>query len=699
MNNSICLEAIRWGLRQFSYKDFVAFVQSSPALKSAMTKGGFTLNANNFRQENTVRRLLNVLSRREEFAQSLLTTIARGRQEAEKRPNGLLSGGAATFKWLEEHWRDKFVEMADARPLAILFYRDEAHVRLARVADLLMKARNFWKTGKSQPRGKAAATRAVREHCMAAMEKLIVQKKQGEQRKEESQTPNLVQPMLPGLLPLTSSPAVEEKKAPESVPGEVLAKAVEEPKAVELAAEEPAVAPMVSERAEGKLPEAFSRERKPEEGFSPEGGSAEKMRQDLSRARQRNGELSRENDALRKNLRTQQDLHEKALNAQKQETEKLQRQLAEVKEDFDDAIDELRDEFTQVQQNQMNSFYAQSLGIHPEQLSALYEAQNVTQNLRGRVDKLLSKQREMDKKYGTVERLQNEERNLEQMLQRVRGAIENAINVVPGLGDVEKELERKLEEIRQQLRKDPNEGECALQGILPRLLTYLKETPLNEEHSLEILQEVEGFLQTPLANAILAPDERKNIQDVLEERRRKVQKGIEVASKVAAIPEEPMSVVGERMSQVIRMDWYLEKYQNIEIYIDGYNVIKLDPILSVHEKAVNGFQSVREELIGRCRRIAKLFRKVVLVFDGNLPTDNVSQPGDNLTVVYAAKKNSDQNADNWIVQRLVEEEAKADAQEQVMRWIVTNDHGLRARVANLCDGYVDNATLTAFMAR
>ena len=694
MNNSICLEAIRWGLRQFSYKDFVAFVQSSPALKSALTKGGFSLNANNFRQENTVRRLLNVLSRREEFAQSLMTTIARGRLEVEKKPNGLLPGGAATFKWLEEHWRDKFAEMADARPLAILFYRDEAHVRLARMAELLMKARSFWKTGKSQPRGKAAATRAVREHCMAAMEKLIVQKRQGEPRKEENLTSSLVQPMLPGLLPLTASSAVEEKKAPEIVPGEVLAKSGEEPKAVELAAEEPSEAPMVSERAGGKQPEAFTGAKEPEEG-----GSAEKMRQDLSRARQRNGELSRENDALRKNLRTQKDLHEKALNAQKQETEKLQRQLAEVKEDFDDAIDELRDEFTQVQQNQMNSFYAQSLGIHPEQLSMLYEAQNVTQNLRGRVDKLLSKQREMDKKYGTVERLQNEERNLEQMLQRVRGAIENAINVVPGLGDVEKELERKLVEIRHQLRKDPNEGECALQGILPRLLTYLKETPLNEEHSLEKLQEVEGFLRTPLANAILAPDERKNVQDVLEDRRRKVQKGIEVASKVASIPEEPMSGVGERMSQVIRMDWYLEKYQNIEIYIDGYNVIKLDPILSVHEKAVNGFQSVRDELIGRCRRIAKLFRKVVLVFDGNLPTDSVSQPGDNLTVVYAAKKNSDQNAGNWIVQRLAEEEAKDEAQEQVMRWIVTNDHGLRARVANLCDGYVDNATLAAFMAR
>ena len=688
MSNSICQEAIRWGLRQFSYKDFVVFFQASPTLKSAITKGGFTLNVNNFRQENTVRRLLNLLARREEFTQAFLAAVARGYQEAERKPGGLLAGGAATYKWLEEHWRDKFAELSDARPLAIAFYHDEAHVRLARVADLLMNARNFWKTGKCQPRGKAAVARREREHCVATIEKLISQKKNGEQHKTAMLTPGLEQPMLPGLSALSSMPSEgKHQEGMAAVPAGVN-------KSIPKEQDEHTVS--------SSMPKEEMRNdqrRMEEELVVPEGNQDDRLRQELSRARQRNGELSRENDALRKNLRTQQGLHDKAMNVQKQENEKLQKQLSEVQGDFDEAINELRDEFMQAQQNQMNSFYAQSLGIHPEQLNALYEAQNVTQNLRGRVDKLLSKQRELDKRYGTVDKLQNEERNLEQMLQRVRNAIENAINVVPGLGDVEKELERKLEEIRQQLRKDPNDGECALQGMMPRLLTYLKETPLNEEHSLQMLQEVESFLQTPLANAILAPDERRSVQEVLESRRRRVQQGIEVASQVAIIPEEPMAVIGERMSQVIRMDWYLEKYQNIEIYIDGYNVIKQDPVMSVHEKAVNGFQCVREELVGRCRRIAKFFRKVVLVFDGGMSMDSVSQPGENLTVVYAAKKNSEQNADDWIVKHLAEEAQQEGSQEAVIRWIVTNDHGLRTRVANLCDGYVDNATFTAFLAR
>lgn len=145
----------------------------------------------------------------------------------------------------------------------------------------------------------------------------------------------------------------------------------------------------------------------------------------------------------------------------------------------------------------------------------------------------------------------------------------------------------------------------------------------------------------------------------------------------------------------MKMSWYVDRLKEVELYIDAYNVIKRDPVMSIKERASNGFSSVRNEFNERCRRISRLFKKVTVVYDGNLPTENIEKKGDNFFVAYAAKREDGQNADNWIVDKLAELAEKEDA-ESIKRWIVTDDGGLLARVANFCDGYVDDATFVGF---
>ncbi|GEM_PF-6340608 len=700
---AICQEALQWALRQLSFKDFLALFQVVPSLKNVVTRGGFTLNPKNYHQENTKKRILATLVRRQDLAQSVMNVLARTRQEAEALPGGKLDS-PTSYKWLEEHWREKFVEMGDARPLGVAFYRDSTHPVLGRLGDLLMKTPTFWETGKVEPSGKNAATNRAKQGLLDVLEEQLSQKENAQQPQA---APVLTQPVLPGLLSEVDAkgytqgtlpgllPLTKPTPAPAPAPvQEAPAVVAEEAPVLSIPATEVVVEPAVaSAEAAETVPETSA------EAVAPVSSSREieKLRGELAQARKRNVELSNENGKLQKESRKARESSEKALRQKTEELESLRKEYQGIREDFEDAIDDMRDEFMQTQKEQMASFYAETLGIHPDQLSTLYESQGATQNLFERVKKTLAKQRELDKKHGTIQKLRSEESKFDQLLTDVREALEDALVVVPGLTDLEKELEQRLLEIRGQLRKVADDGENSLSGILPRIVGYVKELPVHDASSQERLTDVETLLASPLGRGLFAPDEVKSIQDVVVERRKFVEGALQVTAGIEVPPEGIVPEQGVRMAPIHRISWYLDQLQNTEVLVDAYNVIKTDPIMSVKEKSANGFQAVRTEFVGRCKKKAKFFKKVTLVFDGDLPTDNVNHIADNFTVIYAAKKSLDQNADNWIVNKMIELDAKDGGASETQRWVVSNDYGLLARVGELCDGAVDNATFLAFL--
>lgn len=721
MSKRICPEAIQWMLRRYEFRDFNNALNNDSAVKHALTRGGFTMSERNFRQEKTTRRILVVLQKHDEFAHYFALNLAEIFACLEKMLQAPKETRDAQAAWLEKYWREKFLTMRDPRPLALVCCQLQMYPRLQRLGALLLKAPSFWRGKKNPttPRKEktpraipteplslfVAEEKAKRDAENAQRQERVEKKQKSVLKPEEPAAPVVapvakaeepasvsVAPVSQGLLPLTKPHEAAGAAGPVApVPGIVplVASAVPAPSPVvttagedsSSAVAEPAVVDPVAESS-GQESEKWR-----------DSNDVQTLKSLLSKARQRNGELSRENDALRKKARTQEELRVKEHRLDGEEKARMQKELTEIRDDFDDAIDELRDQFQEVQRQQMASFYTEALGIHPEQLALLSECVDSGRGLEERANRLLAKQRERDKTFGIYQKLRDQEQRTDRLLSRIREALEESVSVEPGMNELAKELEVRLAELRKRLRKGADDGESTLQGIAPRMLGYLKELPLHDDATRDAFQEVRLFLQGNLGRRLFLPEELRRIQELLAAR-----------EKLFDRAREPQQTMEELLRKEpgggpVRMEWIHRPgscgdLKQTELVIDGYNVIKTDPLMSIQEKTVNGFQVTREAFRARCQRLSQVFRKVVLVFDGDLPVDNVVKVNDHFTVVYVGRKTEDQNADNWIVQRMEEQEARGDAGK---RWLVTNDHGLMARVQEICDGYLDNATFLGFL--
>jgi hypothetical protein len=740
MSKRICPEAIQWMLRRYEFRDFNNALNNDPAVKQALTRGGFTLSERNFRQEKTTRRILVVLQKHDEFAHYFALNLAGIFACLEKMLQAPKETRNAQAAWLEKYWREKFLAMRDPRTLALVFCQLQMYPRLQRLGALLLKAPSFWR-GKKNPTTprKEKTPRVVPSEPLslfvaeenAKREAENAQRQERAKKKQENapkpaenapvkaenapvpvetvpvesapveSAPTPVAPVSQGLLPLTKSheaavvapvaPAVVQGIVPLVAPSAPEGAATPEPAAAESAAVDETAseesAPVVAPAVEPVVSPVKEVEK------WRDSSDVQELKSMLSKARQRNGELSRENDALRKKARTQEELRAKAQRLDGEEKARMQKELSEIRDDFDDAIDELRDQFQETQRLQMASFYTEALGIHPEQLALLTESVDTGKNLEERANRLLAKQRERDKTFGVYQKLRDQEQRLDRLLVRVREALEESLSVEPGMTELAKELEKRVAELRKSLRKDSNDGESALQGIAPRMLGYLKELPLHDDATRDAFQEVRVFLQGNLGRRLFLPEEIEKINELLTEREKLFDRAREPQKTMEELLQQ------EPSGEPVRMEWIHRPgnrgdLKQVELVIDGYNVIKTDPIMSLQEKTANGFQVTRDAFRTRCQKLSQVFRKVVLVFDSDLPVDNMTKVNDHYTVVYAGHKTEDQNADNWIVQRMEEQEARGDAGK---RWLVTNDQGLMARVQEICDGYLDNATFLGFL--
>ena len=677
MSKLCCDEVIKWSFNHFVFKDFHYLVRAIPELHHVLTRGGFTLSERNYRKESTVARILSVLRKRQDLSLQFILALAQIFRH-DKEVDRILHENNGKLEW-EESWREKYRQLTDPRHMALALFRSNSHPRLARLTELLLLTPSFWR-GKKNPvtPGKNLRLRQEQQRCLQTLEKLA---KKEEPASPEAPEAKMMQPELQGMLPpapvcplLPFSPAPDPAQPQEETPAPE-------------AASEPLTPPAAPA---------------PEDAFLEKGEKT--LREQLRRARQKNEELSRENGALRRAARTQQAMEEKERKAREEQQKKQSQELAEIREDFDDAIQELQEEFAEAQKKQMASFYAETLGIHPDRVSFFLKARNEERSLASEVDQLLARQKEYDKKYGLLQDFEKECANLDRQLGRVRQAINQSIQLVPGMTELEKKLEHRLQELRTQLRCDPEDDANPLsEGVFPRLSSYLKELPPLDEGTPAAMDEVEAFLKGNLGRHLLLPGELESLESCLKERRYLVRKGQEAAAALAQpAPEQEAQTAPQRMGWIHFRNYSREALKEVELFIDGYNVIKQDPVLSQEEKTVRGFPATRAKFLSQCKRVARYFKKITLVFDRDLGTDNIGKEAENFSVVYAARKHFDQNADNWIVDRLVELEAKDQATPKngaplPQRWIVTNDNGLRARVAELCDGCVDNASFVAFL--
>ena len=635
--SKICKEAIDWALRCIDYDAFRSLMQANPQFRKQVSKGGFKIQRQTFGNARVREHLKSRIAQDEASKNAFFTEgVVRGKRlRALPEIYRLLPQ-----EWLKENWGRWFRTLKDPRPWGCLLFCDMEHSWAQDAGTRLLAMPSFWANSPLPLRPRRELT---------------------------APPPALPAPMA-GNWALEVRPDAQGATAP-------AAAAAEQPDASEEASAGDAV---------GATPSAV-----PE--LSPLVSAAQEQPN-----KHRLGAVTQERDQLAKQLKILKEVHAKELAAKDAEIQELQRRLDECDRNFAGAVEELRASQERTLQTQMAAFETTLLGVHPDLRKYAAKAADEGKRLQERVTQLLAKQRETNKRYGTFQSIRDELRRTDQMLTQVKQAVDEAISPVEGITRLQSDLESRIEELKSKLRGDLGfELQNGAKVLPARLTAYITEITCGADGSLEKFEEVRKFLESPMGRQLYSHEERAEAAETLERCRARAVQGHEARAR---LPESTMDEpITGNLRNIFHFSNFLDRFAELDLFVDAYNVIKRDPLWASMETTTNGFQAARNDFIEHCRRKARLFRSMTLVFDSDLPTDTIEQKG-NFKVVFAAQKTEGQNADNYLVEQMEALAASDDVNDEAhARWLVTDDFGLRNRVCNTCEAVVDSNAFANFL--
>jgi len=310
-----------------------------------------------------------------------------------------------------------------------------------------------------------------------------------------------------------------------------------------------------------------------------------------------------------------------------------------------------------------------------------------TDDLLQAVDATVRRHRELNEAFGTVSRLRAELRALRQAQGELEDCLGESVRVLPEARTLAGTVRKRVEHLEQRLSEARAGG--ADGGAADDFLRYIRSAPPDAD-GLARLVELEKTLAGGWLEGVLGASLAGRVRQALCERRDRLAT-LEHERALAALPAaEPArpSAPPPAAGEVWDVAAGLRRLGQTRpaLIIDGYNLIRRAPELDEMTDG-DGLAAPRELLVQWCRAKAGAFDRIEVVFDG---VGAVSQRErvDNLTVTFARRAAESQNADDYIVGRVTEWQAAG-----LVVWVVTEDYGLRQRVATLAAGFVGSADM------
>jgi hypothetical protein len=341
----------------------------------------------------------------------------------------------------------------------------------------------------------------------------------------------------------------------------------------------------------------------------------------------------------------------------------------------------------------VNVFRRQVLGLNAEfeSLNRNWEPDR-SAALHEQARQALDEQHRHNERYGLVHRIREDLHRLCQARDEIAACVAESVVVLPATAAVRDRLEERIRNLRTQLHAVEPEAENELTHELRAAIRATGP----EEDSLR-LERIQGWLDTEVTAEVLDAGSLELLREELQRRRarlRELEHEVALATTASAGQESGPAEGGGRTMEVWNVRDALGEagdQQRPVLLVDGYNVTKNVERLA-REEETTGLSGSRMLLEERLAMVAAAFDSCEIVYDGDQAVDTrESRKG--LTIVFAAKRRPDQNADLWIQKRAVQL-----TQTGRRVWLVTADQGLRQAAAPVCEAFIYPADIARFLA-
>lgn len=301
--------------------------------------------------------------------------------------------------------------------------------------------------------------------------------------------------------------------------------------------------------------------------------------------------------------------------------------------------------------------------------------------------KVLDQQARLDERYGTLHDLHERLCRLQSTRDRTRQACSQSVVQHPALRDLVPKLDAAIAEIESDARiRTPSPPEFA-----PGFAAVVEDALLADEPE-AALDEVRNALAMPSVRRALG---ESGVRD-MRERVKRIQDRMSARRFAALALQRPenSSRADLEPREIFDLQRELQHDRNGQppprLVVDAWNVA-FSGYLNGNPERAGSSARARERLVREARSLQSHFTSVDLVFDGTDPVDTVESIG-NLRIVFAARRQEEQNADNYIVDHLARQE-----KEPGEIWLATGDYGLRYRASKNCQAFVAPEVLVRYL--
>ena len=389
--NVICADAVRWALKNTSYKSFTEILRECQHFRNIISRGGFKLNGGTFRENNTVQRLVVKICSDQDFARMVM--IYNG-----KSSDSFLGIGecfqAFDKKWLRKNWREVLRAMKDPRPMVMAFLTDGNSTGLRRIGEIIAGQKNFWRDDTPEsPNAEIIRKRLRSRYICRALSFLEVKHRAPAQDASQPSDATPASQAAP-----QNAPAPESASAPAPAP-------VAQPTAAPAVASTPAaILPPPTAGILPLIPQAPVATAVPPPAPEPPPPAPEKPQVENKRV----VDLKREIAAMRKQARADADKAAEALKEKNKQIAALQKRIDEIDASLNGALTELANEKDRQVDNAIALYEKEVFGINPD---AKLFAQSIAEknaSLDERVNRAIKLQEERNRKHGTNSELRKQ---------------------------------------------------------------------------------------------------------------------------------------------------------------------------------------------------------------------------------------------------------------------------------------------------
>lgn len=408
-----------------------------------------------------------------------------------------------------------------------------------------------------------------------------------------------------------------------------------------------------------------------------------KAEKNQERLQKRIDQLKQQNESRKKKIKQLETDCRQTVSELKNENRKLSvTHKAAVKENS-----RLASEIEERAASRFNAFKKELLGTETTiDTKTAQGAAKDTNKLLKQTENILEEHKHLNEKYNTLSDIRQEIQHLKQALGNIDNCIDESLIVRPNLPRLRNHIQQQINSLNALPGvSDPD----TMPEFASMLLEEIKQAGCNREGENK-LKEAEHLLALQTTHSLLGNYWRNYLQEQLTKKKKRV---TTIRKEKLFLHHEPEPISTNLAPSEI---WNLKaelKNKTIKphIIVDAYNVILTVPELHQLIEQFN-LAETQKELQSLAARKASFFIECELVFDGDFPLTSIEDTG-RLRIVYAAKKQSDQNADNYIFDRA----CFLESQSSDKLWLVTDDYGLRSRVAGLCDVYISPADYYNFL--